>query len=182
MKQAPDNINPALIRLAWLAIGGFLLLNIGLAFLRLVNKPFNPDELQHLHIAWLIAQGKIVYRDFWEHHGPLYSLFNGALIHLFNAEPTVRILLSSILSVLAAGGMLAQSFASTPFSQTDLMRQQKDFTNHFVSMTDRQEPVAVIWSLCGGYMFNENSGFYWVAIPFHSEIIEIISGEHPFRE
>jgi len=89
---------------------------------------------------------------------------------------------SSILALLGAGGMLSQSFASTPFRETDLLRQQKEFTSQFVSMTDRHEPVAVIWSLCGGYMFNEITGYYWVAIPFHSEIIESISGAHPFRE
>ena len=465
MKQATQSFNPALIRLAWLTIGGFLLLNIALTLLRLTNKPFNADELQHLHIAWLIAQGKIVYRDFWEHHGPLYSLFNGMLIHLSNAEPTVRILLwsrvlslglmcgvgvltwlmarqlglsktgawlavaaysslemiqnkgvemrpdvpqtffwiagllvllrnqsngnmrraayagglfalailcnakagigpffavlfyplaywlcrmqsrdigrdllgmviggliaalpillyfmandgaldflyfnyiwnvlfsmnwsadaqaqaasagsatrlsveyfwfyiqkqlpftvlviagaglwlpklrneadqaskqrnwlfavvtlgtslgwltdrhsqyfliflpllsilagyalvqiadifapanrragsilSSILAILAAGGMIAQGYASTPFKRTVLQQQQRGFTQHIVAMTDRQEPIGVVWSLCGGYMFNEITGFYWVAMPFHSEIIEIISGEHPFRE
>lgn len=93
MNQKLSTINSALIRIVWLSIIVFLLLNFGLALLGLVNKPFNADELQHLHIAWLIAQGKIVYRDFWEHHGPLYSLFNGALIQLFNAGPTVGIVL-----------------------------------------------------------------------------------------
>ncbi len=101
MNKNPNTINPQLIRIAWLAIGAFLLVNIGLAFLRLLNKPFNPDELQHLHIAWLIARGKILYRDFWEHHGPLYSLLNAALIYLFDTEPTIRILLwSRLLSMV----------------------------------------------------------------------------------
>jgi Dolichyl-phosphate-mannose-protein mannosyltransferase len=464
MKQDANNFSPALIRLTWLLIGGFIALNIAFALFRLTNKNFNADELQHLHIAWLIAQGKIVYRDFWEHHGPLYSLLNGALIHLVNAEPTVRILLwlrllsfslmcgiavlvwfmarqlglsrmtawlavaayssldmiqnkgvemrpdvpqaffwiagllvllrnqsedgsmrraayagalfalailcnakagigpffavlfyplaywvcsmkwrdigrdllgmtiggliaaspillyfvandgaldflyfnfvwnvlfsmnwsadlqaastgsgmrlsveyfwfyiqkqlpftilviagltfwlrklrnesdqaskqrnwlfliatlgtslgwltdrhsqffliflpllsilaayalvqigalwphpyrragvifSATLSLLAAGGMIAQAATSTPFRQTDLLRQQKEFTQRLVGITDRNEPLGVVWSLCGGYMFNEITGFYWVAIPFHSEIIEKLSGEHPFRE
>jgi hypothetical protein len=463
MHQTPNPVNPALIRIAWFAIVAFLLLNVALMALRLANKPFNPDEFQHLHIAWLIAHGKILYRDFWEHHGPLYSLFNGSMIYLFDAEPTVRILFWSrslslflmcgigaltwflartlglptigawlavaifasldmvqnkgvemrpdiaqtlfwlagllillknqsrgnvqraawagafftlcILSnakagigpffatlfyvlahwlcqmkwqiirrdligmasggliaalpvliyfvandsaadflyfnyvwnvlfnlnlsttfdaafsesgvslseqyfwlyfgdqlpftllVLAGGGfwvsklrneraqdsrqrnwlfaivtsgtlmgwltnqysqyfliflpllsivaayalieitklfndingkagivvssclatltamiMLAYTVRNTPFRETDLLSQQKSFTKTFVSMTSREEPVGVLWSLCGGYMFNENTGFYWVAMPFHSEMIEIISGEHPFRE
>lgn len=463
MSQNYSTAHATLIRTAWLLIGVFLLLNFGLAVLRLTNKSFNPDELQHLHIAWLIAQGKILYRDFWEHHGPLYSLFNGALIHIFNAEPTVRILLwsrllsllsmsavgamtwfiarnlglsktaawlavaayasldmvqnkgiemrpdvpqtlfwiggvllllrnqvngslkqaayagalfaltilsnakagvgpffavlfyltahwlckmqwteigrdvlgliigglaivapvllyffindaavdflyfnyvwnvlfnlnwsadfqaaftdsgtslteeyfwfyiheqlpfvvlvvagagfwiqkirnerdqsnkqrnwlfavvtlgttlgwltdqhsqyflvflpllsvlagyalikivdlfppaqyktgvalSSLLALVAAAGMLAHGIEKTPFQESTLLKQQKAFTSQFVAMTDRDEPVAVLWSQCGGYMFNEITGFYWIAMPFHSEIIEIISGEHPFRE
>ena len=463
MNQNPSISHTTLIRVAWLSIGAFLLLNFGLALLRLINKPFNPDELQHLHIAWLIAQGKIVYRDFWEHHGPLYSLFNGALIWISDPEPSVRILLwsrllslilssivgvltwfiarnlglsktaawlavaayssldmvqnkgvemrpdvpqtlfwiggilllirnqdagslkraayagvlfaltilsnakagvgpffavtfylvahwlcnmkwtdigrdllgmllgglltlapillyffindaaldflyfnyvwnvlfninwsadfqaaftdsgtslaeeyfwfyireqlaftvlaiagagfwiaklwnepdqgskqrdwlfaivtlgttlgwltnqhsqyflvflpllsvlagyalvrtanlfapkhyvggvalSTVLTIIAAVAMLTCSIANTPFRETALLMQQKAFTQRFVSMTSRDEPVAVLWGQCGGYMFNEITGFYWVAMPFHSEIIEIISGEHPFSE
>jgi hypothetical protein len=78
--------------------------------------------------------------------------------------------------------MMAQVFASTPFSQTDLLRQQKELTQSVVAMADRHEPLGVVRSLFGGYMFNKITGFYWVAIPFHSEIIEALSGEHPFRE
>ena len=75
-----------------LAIALFLAVNIVFSLFQLFNKPINPDELQHLHIAWLVAQGDIVYRDFWDHHGPLYSLLNGALVYLLNPEPGLEIL------------------------------------------------------------------------------------------
>jgi hypothetical protein len=29
------------------------------------------DEIEHLHAAWLISQGLLPFRDFWEHHSPL---------------------------------------------------------------------------------------------------------------
>jgi hypothetical protein len=38
-----------------------------LAFTRL----YDPDEFEHLHAAWCVAQGQVPYRDFFEHHGPL---------------------------------------------------------------------------------------------------------------
>jgi hypothetical protein len=99
-------LNPTSI--AWLAIGLFLLTNAVLSLFRLINKPFNPDELQHLHIAWVIANGEVLYRDFWDHHGPLYSLLNGALIYLTNPEPSVRILfMSRLLSFTVMGGIMA---------------------------------------------------------------------------
>lgn len=35
-------------------------------------RNFDPDEFQHLETAWLIAKSEIPYRDFFEHHVPLY--------------------------------------------------------------------------------------------------------------
>ena len=40
----------------------------------------NPDCFQHIHIAWNISQGLKLYKDFFEHHGPLYSLLNGFIL------------------------------------------------------------------------------------------------------
>lgn len=42
--------------------------------------PFNQDEFQHTHIAWNVYNSKIIYKDFFEHHGPLYALINGKII------------------------------------------------------------------------------------------------------
>lgn len=38
---------------------------------QLPQRSFDPDEFQHLHMAWCIAQGQVPYRDFFEHHTPL---------------------------------------------------------------------------------------------------------------
>lgn len=78
--------------LALLATAVFVGVNALFTLLQLFNKTINPDELQHLHIAWLVAKGDVVYRDFWDHHGPLYSLLNGALVYLFRPEPSLDIL------------------------------------------------------------------------------------------
>lgn len=92
---------------ALIAIGLFVSLNLSLAALMVINKAFNPDELQHLHIAWSISRGEVIYRDFWEHHGPLFSLLNGTLIYLFDPAPSLRILfLSRLLSLAATTAML----------------------------------------------------------------------------
>jgi hypothetical protein len=94
--------NPMFI--IWVSVGLFLLLNIGLSVLQVFNKPMNPDEIQHMHIGWLVAHGDILYRDFWEHHGPIYSLLNGAAIYLTDASPSLRILFwSRLLSLIVTG-------------------------------------------------------------------------------
>jgi len=35
----------------------------------------NGDNVEHLHATWLVAQGKIPYKDFFEHHNPFIWLF-----------------------------------------------------------------------------------------------------------
>jgi hypothetical protein len=96
-------------RLAGLAMVLFIVINLTLMGLRLVNKPFNPDEMQHAHIAWTIAQGEILYRDFWDHHGPFYNLMNGALIFLTDPAPSLRLLFvarsASFIAMLAVLGL-----------------------------------------------------------------------------
>jgi len=56
-----------------LVLSGLLVLviSLGLRLSILQTEDFDPDEMQHLHIAWCIAQGMIPYRDFFEHHTPL---------------------------------------------------------------------------------------------------------------
>ncbi len=36
---------------------------------------FDPDEFQHMHHAWYVSMGKVPYRDFIDHHTPLYHAF-----------------------------------------------------------------------------------------------------------
>lgn len=50
------------------------------------------DELEHLRSAWLIGQGQLPYRDFWQHHTPALWL---AML------PLVRILPESVEAVYA---------------------------------------------------------------------------------
>ena len=40
------------------------------------TQPMNPDELEHLHATYLLLEGRIPYRDFWQNHTPtLWFLF-----------------------------------------------------------------------------------------------------------
>lgn len=47
---------------------------IGLGLATKLLRGYRPDELQHLHVAWNIGQGLLPYRDFFEHHPPLFHL------------------------------------------------------------------------------------------------------------
>ncbi|MBN2493452.1 MAG: glycosyltransferase family 39 protein [Deltaproteobacteria bacterium] len=37
------------------------------------QREIHPDEMQHLHVARNIASGMLPYRDFFDHHGPVYA-------------------------------------------------------------------------------------------------------------
>ena len=54
----------------WLA-GVFLILGPFLWRLQLLMvRAFDADELQHLHSAWLVSEGFLPYRDYFQHHTP----------------------------------------------------------------------------------------------------------------
>ncbi len=56
---------------------GLIINNIYALYGQIFTRVFVNDEVQHMHIAWNIFQGQLIYRDFFEHHGPLYGLLNG---------------------------------------------------------------------------------------------------------
>lgn len=78
--------------LTWSAIGLLYLTGIGASALHLTFGVFDADELQHAHIAWLIANGEVPYRDFWDHHGPLFGLVNGWVLRVSAAAPGIELL------------------------------------------------------------------------------------------
>jgi hypothetical protein len=93
----------------WLLMLGCALLlagNAGLVALRVLHDQFDADELQHTHIAWLIAGGKLIYRDFWDHHGPVFGLLNGFLLSATGADPGTGLMLWLRAASAAASGVL----------------------------------------------------------------------------
>src|ERR1044071_4388112 len=49
-------------------------------------RQFDPDEFEHLHAAWLIAQGNLPYVDFFEHHTPWFHFFLAPFFSFFHVE------------------------------------------------------------------------------------------------
>lgn len=72
----------------------------------LPHRHWDPDEFQHAQFAWLIAQGLVPYRDFFEHHPPLW--------HLLAAPFAGRVDEASAPSVFAflVGGRVASFLCS----------------------------------------------------------------------
>lgn len=62
---------------------------------------FDDDEFQHCHNAYLIWKGLVPYRDFFEHHLPLYHIIFSPL-YLFGEKPST-IFLFRLLSLVCSG-------------------------------------------------------------------------------
>ena len=60
---------PLVVLALALAVVPFLL-----RFPLLRSRGFNPDELEHLHFSWCVAQGKVPYVDYFDHHTPWLHL------------------------------------------------------------------------------------------------------------
>jgi hypothetical protein len=50
------------------------------------TRTYDPDEFQHAHSAFLIAQGQLPYRDYFEHHPPLLHFVMAPLIASLQPE------------------------------------------------------------------------------------------------
>ncbi|MEK7232197.1 MAG: hypothetical protein AAB268_00150 [Elusimicrobiota bacterium] len=59
-------------RWAWCGLAAALLAAGGLRAGLTVHRYFDTDELEHLHASLLVARGNLPFRDFFEHHGPLF--------------------------------------------------------------------------------------------------------------
>lgn len=68
-----------------------------------LRRPFGWDELEHIHSAFLISQGKIPYRDFFQHHHPLLWYIYSPIFLLFGESISTLIaikILSFVIGVI----------------------------------------------------------------------------------
>ena len=75
----------------------------GLGAVMVAHAKLDPDESQHLHVAWLIAQGQVPYADFWEHHMPLLPYALAPLTAWFADRPEVYFAARAVMAAVTAG-------------------------------------------------------------------------------
>ncbi len=82
--------------------------------LRIHRTHFNPDELEHLHAAWLWWRGLLPYRDFFEHHPPALWLLLRPVVAHFSPDDLVGAVLAGrwiMLGVLLLTALVTWSMA-----------------------------------------------------------------------
>ncbi|MBR5598867.1 MAG: glycosyltransferase family 39 protein [Alphaproteobacteria bacterium] len=63
---------------------------LGIYLMLLLNVPTqNGDNVEHIHSSFLIFQGKIPYRDFFQHHNPLMWFIFAPLTGVFSYDVTI---------------------------------------------------------------------------------------------
>jgi hypothetical protein len=76
---------------------------------------FDPDELEHLHFVWCISKGMVPYRDFFEHHTPLFHYALAALMPFYQVDrrfddALAFICLARRIDLMLAAAALALTF------------------------------------------------------------------------
>jgi len=73
------------------------------------ERIFDPDEFEHLHAAYCIATGGVPYRDFFEHHPPLFWLFLQPLYWL-GARPESLLIGARVMAGLMTLGIIGLTY------------------------------------------------------------------------
>jgi len=87
---------------------GLALGHLGLLCAWAAQVRVDSDEVEHLHVSWLVAQGLTPYRDFWQNHSPLFWYLLAPAVAAFQSASVLvfaRILAAALfLAVAAASG------------------------------------------------------------------------------
>jgi hypothetical protein len=81
-----------------LAILALLILSLS------VNRIFSEDEVEHMHASWYVHNGQVPYRDFFEHHHPLFWFLLAPLIAICG-EGLVVLAVARLLVLLMVAGI-----------------------------------------------------------------------------
>lgn len=70
-------------------------------------RSFDQDEFQHLHSAWCIFKGLLPYRDYFDHHLPLYHYLVAPVFRLYDVEGNVADAIDSLFFARRAMWLLS---------------------------------------------------------------------------
>lgn len=103
--QAPRerSFGPLSPAFAWWAFAAFLMTAVVVRGWLAGGLPIDTDESQHLHAAWLVRQGQVPYRDFWEQHTPFLYYLLAPLTGWLADRPQIYVVARAVMGVFAAG-------------------------------------------------------------------------------
>ena len=79
---------------------------IGVILALLFGHNIFADNIEHIRMSWLVSQGYIPYRDFFEHHHPLIWYMFAPFMLVLPHNAVLVFYVSRILSLIASGAML----------------------------------------------------------------------------
>lgn len=87
LPQQPPASNRNNAPLVWISIAA-LLVNLMLCISRIQNSLCDPDEFEYIHVAWHLHNGRILYKDVFQTHPPLFHWINAGISRLFWRGPS----------------------------------------------------------------------------------------------
>src|SRR5262249_13275368 len=90
------------------------LIRIGIA----LNIALDPDESEHLHAAWLVASGWVPFRDFWDHHAPLFFYLMAPVARWSTGDVDVYLAARVAMALTGAASLLVVYRLGRRFSET----------------------------------------------------------------
>jgi len=78
---------------------GTLLLSFILRIVALEYRYFNEDEIEHLHVAYLISSGEIPYVDFFEHHLPVFHYLVSLMVQIIENPKNMIFLMRTLMFI-----------------------------------------------------------------------------------
>lgn len=68
-----------------------------------INRVFDPDEFEHIHSAWYIAEGYVPYTDFFQHHHPLLWYALAPFLRAFGYTVSSLVMIRMFMFFLTMG-------------------------------------------------------------------------------
>ena len=96
-----------------------IILGVYISFWLLFNhQPKTGDDVEHLHSAWLVLQGQVPYKDFFQHHNPLMWYLFTPIMNIFAYDiivfDAVRIISTLFMFLtLFVSGLIIKRFVSS---------------------------------------------------------------------
>lgn len=84
-----------------------LLSEIGVVAVWAATVRFDSDEIEHLHAAWLVSQGLVPFRNFWQSHSPMFWYLAAPLVEQFRSATVVFVsrAVAAMLFAMLAGAV-----------------------------------------------------------------------------
>jgi hypothetical protein len=127
--------------------------------LRSQYREFNKDEFEHIHSTWYVEQGRLPFKDFFQHHHPLFWYALVPVIWLFGETITtvlvIRLLTGMLaLCIAAVSAALAKKISGSRTAgllTAFLLLAQFQFTIHSVEI--RPDIPQILFALLSVYFF-----------------------------
>ncbi len=99
------------------AVAGFFALHAVILADWAATVRIDVDEVTHLHCSWLVSQGLVPFRDFWQNHSPLFWYLLAPVVALFHS-PSVFILSRALAGLLFLGMLAATAWLAWKISRS----------------------------------------------------------------